>query len=213
MEESILIPKNLTYASAQNLQDLEKLEKMEELENLNQEMDYLVSQLRDVKRMLKKEQQIRIYNDIEDDDMYKRLNTEKSQSEDELNQSFDNSSLILENVKDIGKDFLSEGLMANSTLIKRSHTIRNKSRSDFLKPPSRSMIFDEEPVTEKPFGRKKSENIQLTRITESTVLSRNKLVNTKGVRSLRNYLVRGMKQNILMNSGISPQVRVFFILI
>ena len=118
----------------------------------------------------------------------------------------DSNSIIMENLKDIGKDFLSEGQLVSSILIKRSHTIRNKSRSDFIKPSTRSMIFDEEPITEKPFGRKNSENIQLTRISESTVLSRNKIIKTKGVSSLRNYVMRGKKQKILMNNGIPPQV-------
>ena len=207
MEESHLIPKNLTYESAKTLQDLEKLEKMEELDTLNQELEYLSSHLRDFKRILKKEKQIRIYNDIQDDDMYKKLNTVKSGSEDDLNQSFDNSSIILDNVNPLESNILSEGIMASSKVFKQSHIIRNKSRSDFIRPSSKSMIFDEDFKKDKPFGRKKSMNCSFARIAESKVIARSEIVTRKGSKSLRKFLVRGIKQNFLMNSGISPEVK------
>jgi hypothetical protein len=204
MNESNLIPKNLTYESARNLSDLEKLEKMEILDDLEQEIEFLTGQLKNFKKIYRQEQKIRIYNDIQDDDMYKELNTQKSQSEEEGNQSFDNTSIILGPMDDLNNDQLANSMMKNSLI--KSHTIRNKSRSEFQREPSRSMIFDDENTHIVNFKRKNSEYYRYPTKEIGRTRNQSLIVGKKVVRSVRNFGGRGIKRKLIMNSGLSPQV-------
>lgn len=199
MNEDDLIPTDLTYKNAQNLKDLETLEQLEVLENLDEEIDYLKQKLSDLKKIFHKEQKIQIYNDIQDDDMYKELITQKSVSEDELSQSFDNTSIVLGIPNETKPNAFDR---KNKSMI-RSHTIRNKSRNDLLKTPTRSMIFDDDQpnVT---FKRKHSLFNPDTHSSERVMRSRT--IDRKVVSSVRNFLDRGFKQNVLMKSGVSPHV-------
>ena len=163
--------------------------------------------IKNFKRIFRKEQKIRIYNDIQDDDMYKELNTQKSNSDDELNQSIDNTSILIDPMENPNFNKMSDSGMTKSMI--RSHTIRNKSRSDFMRGPSRSMIFDDEVVNRRKvsFKRKNSEyqnyplNDNALKLEHQSVI-----VGTKVVRSVRNFSERGVMSNLLMNSGLSPQV-------
>ena len=205
MNESNLIPKNLTYESARNLSDLEKLEKMEILEDLEQEIEFLTGQLQNFKRIFRKEQKIRIYNDIQDDDMYKELNTQRSPSEEDINKSFENTSIILGPMDNLSNSHVVKSVMGNSLI--KSHIIRNKSRSDFLRKPSRSMIFDEDENTKRINSRRKiSEYYRYPAKEMPRVRNHSVIVGQKVVRSVRNYTGRGIKRKLLMNSGLSPQV-------
>lgn len=200
MLEEDLIPKDLTYTNAKNLKDLETIEQLEVLEDLDDDIEYLKQKLFDLQKLYQKEQKIQIYNDIQDDDMYKELNTEKTISEDDLSQSFDNSSIVIGAPGETKRNTFER---KNKSML-HSHTIRNKSRSDLLKTPTRSMIFDED-QPQVTFKRKNSLFDPDTRSSERVVRSRT--IDRKVVSSVRNFLDRGFKQNVLMNSGISPNVK------
>ena len=74
----------LTYENAQNLQDLWKLERLEELDTLKDEIDFLSLELKELRRMYKKEQTKRVYGNIRDDSIYQGLLTHKSDNESDV---------------------------------------------------------------------------------------------------------------------------------
>jgi hypothetical protein len=205
MQESQLIPKDLTYASARNLQDLEKIENMELLESLEQEIQYLTANLESFKKIYIKEQKMKIYNDIQDDRMYKELNTQKTVSEEDPNQSIDNSSRM-----DVDRELETSELISQVKLEpgdqRNLHRIQNKIQGTKRRPSNRSMIFDEAETAGKACGRKNSSFIRRKPVVSIQERGGSQINRPRASTSLMNF--RNVKHNFLMNSGLPPKIEM-----
>lgn len=205
MEDSTLFPNDLTYESATNLQDLQKLEQMEMVAVLDDEIQFLSDQLEHLKKVYKKEQKIKIYNDIQDDQMYKELETQKTNSEDDQNQSIENSSIFLERQAPMHSSTLINGVKLEPNDFGNVHRIRNRTRGASKNSTNKSLFFEDEETQTGRKPRKQSDY----HFNQSEVFVRNRVrsqVVRRRKQSAGSFLARNLNQKFLMNSGLSPQV-------
>ena len=204
----------LTYESAKNLKDLDKLEMMEDLDILDLELEFLECELKDLSRIFKSEQHMKIHHGIKADPLYNDLITHRSEvSEEDLNGSFDLSNKDKGSMSVIGENGNFSNInLATSVFFKESnHSIRNISRERDPRRNSASVMLNEEPIIirRKAYSRFKRKISEDTSQVFDSVVEKKSSITTSmrfaslkqgfsiGVNEMSN--INGLKQVLYMN--------------